>query len=200
MKRFHYHEKLAHYAKEACDIEYKFPFGYGEINGTHNRTDFDLSRHQEFSKQSMEYIDPQTNERFIPYIIESTVGVDRLVLAILFNSYDKEETENGTREVMRFLPKLAPYKVAVLPLIKKVHTEEAEKIFDLLSDNFDTTVDFSGSIGKRYRRQDIMGTPYCVTIDNDTLEKGTVTVRDRDTMEQTTIKVSELVSFLAEKM
>ncbi len=195
--RYHDHEKLAHYAKEACDIEYEFPFGWGEINGTHNRTDFDLKSHQIHSGTSMEFIDPETNERYIPYIIESTVGIDRLVLAVLFDSYDKEE---DGREVMRFLPAIAPYKVAILPLMKKFHTKKAEELFDKLSDYFDVTYDASGSIGKRYRREDIMGTPFCITVDDDTLEKGTVTVRDRDTMEQITINIDEIVDYINDKI
>ncbi len=195
--RFHDHEKLAHYAKEACDIEYEFPFGWGEINGTHNRTDFDLKSHQTHSGTSMEFIDPETNERYIPYIIESTVGVDRLVLTILFDSYDKEE---DGREVMRFSGALAPYKVAILPLMKKLHTKKAEELFDKLSNYFDVTYDASGSIGKRYRRQDIMGTPFCITIDDETLENNTVTVRDRDTMKQTTLKIDEIVDYINKKI
>lgn len=198
--RYHDHEKLAHYAKEACDIEYLFPFGWGEINGTHNRTDFDLKRHQEFSKVSMEYIDPKTNERFIPYIIESTIGVDRLTLAVLFDSYEEQELENGKREVMHFSPKLAPYKVAILPLIKKVHNDKANELFDLLSEYFSVSFDASGSIGKRYRRQDIMGTPYCITVDDNTLEKNEVTIRNRDTMKQITLKIDELIDFISKKL
>ena len=195
--RYHDHEKLAHYAKEACDIEYQFPFGWGEINGTHNRTDFDLTSHQKHSGTSMEFIDPETNERYIPYIIESTVGVDRLVLTILFDSYDKEE---DGREVMRFKPSIAPYKVAVLPLMKKYHTKKALELFDKLSNHFDVSYDASGSIGKRYRREDIMGTPFCITVDDDTLEKGTVTIRDRDTMQQITLKIDEVVDYIKDKI
>ena len=198
--RYHDHDKLAHYAKAACDIEYKFPFGWGEINGTHNRTDFDLKSHQQYSKVSMEYIDDKTKEKFIPYIIESTVGVDRLVLAILFESYEEEKLENGVREVMHFNPKLAPYKVAVLPLIKKHHSEKANELFDILSNDFSVSYDESGSIGKRYRRQDIMGTPYCITVDDETINNGTVTVRDRDTMKQEIIKVENLKDYLNEKI
>lgn len=198
--RFHDHDKLAHYAKEACDIEYKFPFGWGEINGTHNRTDFDLSKHQEYSKVSMEFIDPETNERYIPYIIESTVGADRLTLAILFDSYEKEQLEKDEREVMHFTPALAPYKAAVLPLIKKVHSKKADEIFELLSEHFSISYDASGSIGKRYRRQDIMGTPFCVTVDDETLNNGTVTVRDRDSMKQEIIKIEELSSYINERI
>ena len=174
--RYHDHEKLAHYAKEACDVDYMFPFGWGEINGTHNRTDFDLSRHQEYSGEKMEYIDPATNERYIPYIIESTVGADRLVLALLFNAYKKVELENGdVREYMDFVPAIAPYKVAVLPLIKKVHSEKAREVYNKLRTEFICDYDDAGSIGKRYRREDLMGTPYCVTIDDNTLSEGVVT-------------------------
>ena len=194
--RYHDHEKLAHYAKEACDIDYLFPFGWGEINGTHNRTDFDLSQHQKFSGESMEYTDPDTNEKYIPYIIESTVGADRLVLAILFNSYTKEKLEDGDREIMKFVPTLAPYKVAVLPLMKKFHSEKAMEIYDKLASYFDTSYDSSGSIGKRYRRQDIMGTPYVVTVDDETLNNNTVTIRNRDTMKQITLNVDEVVDFI----
>ena len=161
--RFHDHEKLAHYAKAACDIEYKFPFGWGEINGTHNRTDFDLSRHQEYSGKSQEYLDPDTNEKYIPYIIESTYGLDRTVLAILFNSYTKEVLADGSeREIMKFHPFLAPYKVAILPLIKKVHSEKAQELYEELSKHFMVTYDEAGNIGKRYRRNDIIGTPFCI--------------------------------------
>lgn len=199
--RYHDHEKLAHYAKEACDIEYQFCFGWGEINGTHNRTNYDLGRHQEYSKVSQEYLDPETNEKSIPYIIESTVGCDRLTLAILDNAYVLEQLDNGEiREVMKFHPALAPYKVAVLPLNKKYHSDKAHQIFDLLSSKFMTTYDETASIGKRYRRQDISGTPFCVTIDDNTLNEETITVRDRDTMRQETIKIDELVEYISKKI
>ena len=199
--RYHDHEKLAHYAKEACDIEYQFNFGWGEINGTHNRTNYDLGRHQEYSTVSQEYLDPETNEKYIPYIIESTVGCDRTVLAILDNSYCEEVLENGeTREVMKFIPYLAPYKVCVLPLAKKYHGEKATEIYQELSKHFMTTYDESGSIGKRYRRSDAIGTPWCITVDDNTLENGTVTVRDRDTMEQITLKLEEVVPYVEERI
>ncbi len=199
--RFHDHEKLAHYAKAACDIEYKFPFGWGEVNGTHNRTNFDLTRHQEYSGVKQEYIDPETNERFIPYIIESTYGLDRTVLAILFNAYREEQLEDGTiREIMKFHPYLAPYKVCVLPLVKKYHGEKAMEIYKRLSKSFMTSYDESGSIGKRYRRADVTGTPWCVTIDEETLNNDTVTIRDRDTMEQTTIKVDEIEKYIEDRI
>ena len=199
--RFHDHEKLAHYAKAACDIEYKFPFGWGEINGTHNRTDFDLSRHQEYSGKSQEYLDPDTNEKYIPYIIESTYGLDRTVLAILFNSYTKEVLADGSeREIMKFHPFLAPYKVAILPLIKKVHSEKAQELYEELSKHFMVTYDEAGNIGKRYRRNDIIGTPFSITVDHDTLNNNTVTLRNRDTMEQITIKIEEIVNYVNSKI
>ena len=199
--RYHDHEKLAFYAKEACDIEYEFPFGWGEINGTHNRTNYDLSRHQEYSKVSMEYTDPETNEKYIPYIIESTYGLDRTVLAILFDAYNRETLSDGSvREVLKLHPFLAPYKVNVLPLIKKVHGEKALEIYELLSKNFMTSYDETGNIGKRYRRADVIGTPFSVTIDDETLNSNTVTVRDRDTMEQITIKIEELVDYIKERI
>ena len=199
--RFHDHEKLAFYAKAACDIEYLFPFGWGEINGTHNRTNYDLTRHQEYSSVKQEYIDPDTNEKYIPFIVESTYGLDRTVLAVLFNSYVKENLENGEeREVMKFHPYLAPYKCCVLPLVKKYHSEKANKIYEMLSKYFMTNYDESGSIGKRYRRQDAIGTPFCITVDEETLNNDTVTIRDRDTMEQITLKVDEIVNYIDSKI
>jgi glycyl-tRNA synthetase len=191
--RFHDHEKLAHYAKAACDIEYLFPFGWGEINGTHNRRDFDLQRHQDFSGKSMEYFDAQTNEKYIPYVVESTYGLDRLVLAVLFEGIIEEELGNGdTRQVLKINPNLAPIKINILPLIKKRHSEQARKIYTELSRYFMVSYDDSGNIGRRYRRGDAIGTPYAVTIDDTTLENSTVTVRDRDTMQQKTVSVEEL--------
>ncbi len=199
--RYHDHEKLAHYAKEACDIEYNFCFGWGEINGTHNRTDYDLGRHQEYSGVSQEYLDPETNEKYIPYIIESTVGCDRTVLAILDNAYEEETLENGeTREVMHLHPALAPYKVAVLPLNKKYHGEKANEIYTNLSKMFMTAYDETASIGKRYRRQDIAGTPFCVTIDDETINNNTVTVRNRDTMEQDVVSLEELTNYISKRI
>ena len=199
--RYHDHEKLAHYAKAACDIEYLFPFGWGEVNGTHNRTNFDLTRHQEYSGVAQTYLDPETNEKYIPYIIESTYGLDRTVLAVLFNAYDEETLEDGTtREVLKLHPFLAPYKVTVLPLIKKIHAEKAMKVYTSLSKSFMTSYDEAGNIGKRYRRSDIVGTPFCVTIDDETINNGTVTVRDRDTMEQVTIKLEELENYISSRI
>ena len=202
--RFHDHEKLAHYAKAACDIEYLFPFGWGEINGTHNRTDFDLSRHQEYSGQKMDYLDPETNEKFIPYIIESTYGLDRTVLALLCEAYDVEmldEAKNDSRVVLHLHPAMAPYKAAVLPLSKKL-SGPAREIYQELSKSFMVDFDETGSIGKRYRREDEIGTPLCITVDFDTVgdsEKAgdnCVTVRDRDTMEQERIPVSALKAYI----
>ena len=199
--RFHDHEKLAHYAKEACDIEYHYNFGWGEINGTHNRTDFDLSRHEEYSGVSQQYLDPTTNEKYIPYIVESTVGCDRLVLAILDNAYTKEQLDNGEeREVLKLIPYLAPYKCAILPLVKKYHTEKAQEIYKELNNYFMVSYDETGSIGKRYRRQDAIGTPFCITIDDETLNKGTVTIRDRDTMEQITMPLESVKEYIQNKI
>ena len=199
--RFHDHEKLAHYAKAACDIEYLFPFGWGEINGTHNRTNFDLTRHEEYSGESQRYLDPDTNEKYIPYIIESTYGLDRTVLALLFECLHKEKLENGEeRDVLKLSPYLAPYKVAVLPLIKKNHSEKAKEVYTELSKYFMTSYDDAGNIGKRYRRCDAIGTPYCITIDDETLNNNTVTVRDRDTMEQITLKLDEVKDYILDKI
>lgn len=200
--RFHDHEKLAHYAKAACDIEYLFPFGWGEVNGTHNRTDFDLKRHQEYSGQKMDYTDPITGEKFIPYIVESTYGLDRTVLALLCEAYDEEivDAEKGdSRVVLHFNPAIAPIKCAVLPLSKKL-AEPALKIHETLSKSFMTDYDESGSIGKRYRRQDEIGTPFCVTFDFDSLEDGKVTVRYRDSMEQARIPIAEISDFIMKEI
>ena len=199
--RYHDHEKLAHYAKSACDIEYLFPFGWGEINGTHNRTNFDLGRHQEYSGVSQEYLDEETREKYIPYIIESTYGLDRTCLALLFNSYVEETLEDGsTREVMKFHPFLAPYKVTVLPLIKKYHSEKANEVYEMLSKHFMTDYDEAGNIGKRYRRSDVVGTPFAITVDDNTLNNNTVTVRDRDTMEQITLPLDGVVDYITKKI
>ena len=199
--RFKDHEKLAHYAKEACDIEYKFCFGWGEIYGNHNRTNFDLSNHQKYSKKSMEYLDPVTNEKFIPYIIEASCGADRLTLALLNEAYQEEVLEDGTeRIVMKFNPSVAPYKCLITPLVKKYHSEKAIELYQKLSKNFMVSYDDTGSIGKRYRRSEVMGIPYVITVDDNTINKSTVTVRDRDTMEQITINTSEIENFINEKI
>ncbi len=194
--RFHDHEKLAFYAKAACDIEYLFPFGWGEINGTHNRTNYDLSRHQEYSGVKQEYQDPDTNEKYIPYIVESTYGLDRTVLTVLFDAYHKEVLENDTREVLKLHPYLAPFKCAVLPLVKKYHSELAKEVYEKLSKEFMVSYDEAGSIGKRYRRQDAIGTPYSITIDDNTINEGMVTIRNRDTMEQDTVKLEDVSEYI----
>ncbi len=198
--RFHDHEKLAHYAKEACDIEYKFPFGWGEINGTHNRTNFDLKNHQEVSKVKQEYLDPETNEKFIPYVIESTYGLDRTILALLFEAYEEQQLENDAREVLHLTPYLAPYKVTVLPLVKKYHSEKANEVYEKLKNEFMTTYDDAGSIGKRYRRSDAIGTPFAITIDDETINNNTVTLRDRDTMQQQTMTIEEVINYIQERI
>ena len=207
--RFHDHEKLAHYAKAACDIEFLFPsIGWGEINGTHDRTDFDLTRHQEYSGQKMDYLDPYTNERYIPYIVESTYGLDRTVLALLCQAYDEEivdEAKNDVRVVLHLHPDVAPIKVAVLPLSKKL-AEPALALCDELSKDFMCDYDDTGSIGKRYRREDEIGTPYCVTVDFQTVgddktpADNAVTIRDRDTMEQVRVPINELKTWLREHL
>lgn len=200
--RYHDHEKLAHYAKAACDIEYLFPFGWGEINGTHNRTDFDLGKHQEYSGQKLEYFDQQTGERFIPYIIESTYGLDRTFLALLCEAYDEEVVDaekNDVRVVLHLNPAIAPIKAAVLPLSKKLG-EKAVAVHDELSKYFMVDYDESGSIGKRYRRQDEIGTPFCVTYDFDSENDNCVTVRDRDTMNQVRVPIESLIEYISEKV
>lgn len=199
--RDHSKEELSFYSNATTDIEYKFPFGWGELWGIASRTNYDLSQHQKTSGVSMEYLDPETNEKYIPYVIEPSVGVERLVLMILCNSYEKELLENGdTREVMKFHPFLAPYKVAVLPLVKKYHKEKASKVYKAFAKNFMTTYDETGSIGKRYRRQDVIGTPFCITVDEETITNDTVTIRNRDTMEQITLKVDDAIKYVEERI
>lgn len=199
--RFHDHEKLAHYAKAACDIEYLFPFGWGEINGTHNRTDFDLSRHQEYAKTNMQYYEDETKEKYIPYIVESTYGLDRIFLAVLFEALKEEEIGgNDSRLVLKINPALSPIKINVLPLVKKRHGEKAKELYDDLKKYFMVSYDDTGSIGKRYRRGDAIGTPFSITVDDTTLEKGTVTVRDRDTMQQVSIDKNEIIAYVNNKL
>ena len=198
--RFHDHDKLAHYAKAACDIQYNFPIGWQELNGIHHRGIWDLSRHQEFSGKNMLYVDPYTNEKYIPNVIEYSIGADRLTLALLCNAYDEEELEGGdVRTIMHFHPAIAPYKVAILPLQKNL-SEKAREIYSKLCKEFMCDYDEAGSIGKRYRRQDEIGTPYCVTIDFETLENETVTIRDRDSMEQIRLSVNDLSAFIQDKI
>lgn len=198
--RFKDHDKLAHYAKAACDIQYDFPMGWSELNGIHNRTDYDLSRHQEYSGKTLTYVDPMNGERYIPYVIEYSIGADRLMLAQLSEAYDEETLEGGdVRNVLRFHPAIAAYKAAVLPLQKNL-APQAKEWLDQLKKRFPVAYDEAGSIGKRYRRQDEIGTPYCLTVDFDTLENGTVTVRDRDTMEQHRLTLDGVIAFLNEKI
>ena len=194
--RDHEPEKLAFYSKATTDFEFLFPFGWGELWGVADRTDYDLSRHSEHSGKSLEYMDPVTNEKFIPYCIEPSLGVDRAVLAFLCNAYEEEQLENDSRVVLHLHPALAPFKAAVLPLQKNKLGALASDIHAQLAKDFMVYYDETGSIGKRYRRQDEIGTPVCITVDFETEETGTVTVRDRDTMEQKRIAVSELKNYL----
>ena len=199
--RDHKPEELSHYSKATTDFEFLFPFGWGELWGIADRTDFDLKQHQDHSGENMEYIDPITNERYLPYVIEPALGTDRVALAFLCNAYEEETLEDGdTRVVLHLHPALAPFKVAVLPLQKNKLGEQAREVHKELSRNFMADYDESGSIGKRYRRQDEAGTPYCVTVDFDTLEDGTVTVRDRDSMAQDRVPLTALKAWLEEKI
>lgn len=198
--RDHEQEELSFYSKATCDIEFLFPFGWGELWGIADRTDYDLSRHIEVSGEDLRYIDPVTNEKYIPYCIEPSLGADRVALAFLCNAYDEEEIGEGdVRTVLRLHPALAPFKAAILPLTKKL-SEKSDEIYDELSKYFMIDTDVSGSIGKRYRRQDEVGTPFCITVDFDTLEDDCVTVRFRDTMEQERIKISELKDFIEKSL
>ncbi len=198
--RDHSKEELVFYSKATTDIEFAFPFGWGELWGIADRTDYDLSRHMEHSKEDLTYQDAENGEKYVPYCIEPSLGADRMVLAFLCNSYDEEKIdENDTRVVLHLHPALAPYKVAVLPLSKKL-SEKAKEVYAKLSKKFMCDYDEAGSIGKRYRREDEIGTPYCVTIDFDTLEDDTVTIRDRDTMEQIRLKIDDVANWVEEKL
>ena len=198
--RDHSKEELVFYSKATTDIEFNFPFGWGELWGIADRTDYDLSRHMEHSKQDLSYQDPETGEKYVPYVIEPSLGADRVLLAFLCNAYEEEEIAEGdVRTVLHLHPALAPYKVAVLPLSKKL-SDKANEVYDKLSKKFMCDYDEAGSIGKRYRREDEIGTPYCVTIDFDTLEDESVTIRDRDTMEQVRVKIDELEAWIEEKI
>jgi len=198
--RDHEQEELAFYSNATTDIEYRFPWGFGELWGIASRTNYDLGRHQEHSKVNLEYLDPDTNEKYLPYVVEPSVGVERLFLVSLFNAYDVEELENGdTREVLHLKPFLAPYKVAILPLIKKKHAEFSQELYAKLAKNLEVTYDESQTIGKRYRRQDAIGTPFCVTVDDTTLESGTVTVRERDSMAQEVVKLEDLEQYILDR-
>ena len=197
--RDHEKEELAFYSKATTDIEYAFPWGWGELMGIASRTNYDLSRHQEASQQDLTYLDPETNERYLPHVVEPSFGVDRLILVMLTDAYDEEQLDKDTRIVMHLAPRIAPYSLAVLPLSKQLNDEAYKVYLDLLK-KYDATYDLTGSIGKRYRRQDAIGTPLCITFDFDSLEDKMVTVRDRDTMEQTRILISELHEYLEKKL
>ena len=199
--RFHEHEKLAHYANAASDIEFEFPFGFKELEGIHSRTDFDLGRHQEFSGKKLQYFDPELNKNYVPYVVETSIGLDRMFLAILSAAYTEEELEKDTRVVLKLPPALAPVKLAVFPLVKKDGLpEKALEILKELKYEFNCQYEEKDSIGKRYRRHDAIGTPYCITVDHQTLEDNTVTIRDRDTMVQERIAVDKLFALVAEKV
>ena len=194
--RFHDHEKLAHYANAATDIEFKFPFGFKELEGIHSRTDFDLSQHEKYSGKKLRFFDPETNESYVPYVIETSIGVDRMFLAVFSHAYTEEKLEDGSTRVVLHLPaKLAPIKAAVLPLVKKDGLpEKAREVMDMLKPYMMCQYDEKDAIGRRYRRQDAIGTPYCITIDNQTMEDNTVTIRERDSMEQKRVPIKELLS------
>ncbi len=195
--RDHAKEELSFYSKATTDIEYLFPMGWGELWGIADRTDYDLTTHMNHSKTDLRYIDPETNERYIPYVIEPSVGLDRLILALLTDAYTKEGLDNNDeREVLKIHPYLAPYKVTILPLVKKYHSDKAMELYASLCKDFNVSYDESGSIGKRYRRSDAIGTPFAITIDDDTLEYNTVTVRDRDTMQQEKINIKDLKNYI----
>jgi glycyl-tRNA synthetase len=200
--KFHDHLKLAHYANGACDIEFNFPMGFKELEGIHSRTDFDLKSHEEFSGKKLRYFDPETNESFIPYVVETSVGLDRMFLAVLSSALEEEKLEDGSeRTVLRIHPALAPVKVAVLPLVKKDGLpEKAKEIVDLLKHDFNLQFDDKDAIGRRYRRQDAIGTPYCITIDNETLLDNMVTIRERDSMQQERVAIQDLHGIIEKKV
>ena len=200
--RDHSAEELCFYSKATTDFEYNFAFGWGELWGVADRTDYDLTQHQTESGESMEYTDPVTNEKYVPFVIEPSLGVERMVLAYLTDAYDEEvinAEKNDVRTVLRLHPFLAPYKAAILPLQKGL-SDKADEVYKKLAKKFSVTYDVTGSIGKRYRRQDEIGTPYCITIDFDTLENDTVTVRDRDSMEQIRLPISELEAYIEKSL
>ncbi|GHU85866.1 glycine--tRNA ligase [Bacteroidia bacterium] len=200
--RFHDHEKLAHYANAATDIEFEFLFGFKELEGIHSRTDFDLSQHQKYSGKKLQYFDPETNESYVPYVVETSIGLDRTCLAMLSHSFNEETLEDGSvRTVMNIPAVLAPYKVALLPLVKKDGMpEKAKEILADLRKDYMCQYDDKDAVGRRYRRQDAIGTPFCITVDTQTLEDNTVTIRNRDTMLQDRINISEIKSYLADKI
>ena len=199
--RDHDKEELSFYSNATTDIEFEFPWGFGELWGIASRTDYDLKAHQNCSKENLEYLDPTDNTKYLPYVVEPSVGVERMLLSVLFSAYDEETDDKGqTRTVLHLAPELAPYKACVLPHIKKMHADKANEIYDMLSKHFMITYDETANIGKRYRREDAIGTPYCITVDDETLNNGTVTLRDRDTMEQVVLKVEDLVSYIEDKI
>ena len=199
--RFHDHENLAHYANAACDIEFKFPFGFKELEGIHSRTDFDLKSHQEFSGRKIQYFDPDINESYVPYVVETSIGLDRMFLTLLSHAYKEEEVKGEKRIVLAIPPMLAPVKAAILPLTKKEGMpEKAREVMHALQCDFNCQYEEKDSIGKRYRRQDAIGTPYCITVDHQTLEDNTVTIRDRDSMEQNRISIDALHALIAKKV
>ncbi len=199
--RFHEHEKLAHYANAAVDVEYKFPFGFKEVEGIHSRTDFDLSQHEKFSGKKLRYFDPEMNESYVPYVVETSIGVDRMFLQVISASYCEEQLENDSRVVLKIPAVLAPVKLAVLPLVKKDGLPEiAREIIDDLKFEFNCQYDEKDSIGKRYRRQDAIGTPFCITIDHQTPTDQTVTIRYRDTMEQERVNISDLSKIIGKQV
>lgn len=198
--RDHDPEELCFYSKATTDFEYLFPFGWGELWGVADRTDYDLSQHADHSGEAMEYFDPDTNEKYVPYVIEPSLGADRVALAFLIDAYDEQEIAEGdTRVVLHFHPALAPVKAAVLPLSKKL-SEQATEVYTALSKKFNVDFDDAGSIGKRYRRQDEIGTPFCICYDFDSVEDGCVTIRDRDTMEQVRLPISDIEKYIEEKL
>ena len=196
--RYHDHEKLAHYANAATDIEFEMPFGFKEVEGIHSRTNFDLSQHEKFSGKKIQYFDPELNQSYTPYVIETSIGVDRMFLSVLCSSYEEQKLENGESRVVLHLPKqLAPVKCAVLPLVKKDGLpDKAREIMNMLKFDYACQYDEKDSIGKRYRRQDAIGTPFCITVDHQTLEDNTVTIRHRDSMEQERVAISELAGII----
>jgi glycyl-tRNA synthetase len=199
--RFHEHEKLAHYANAAVDVEYKFPFGFKEVEGIHSRTDFDLSQHEKYSGKKLRYFDPELNESYVPYVVETSIGVDRMFLQVISASYHEEQLDKDTRVVLKLPPVLAPVKLAVLPLVKKDGLpEKARQIIDKLKFGFNCQYDEKDSIGKRYRRQDAIGTPFCVTVDHQTTTDNTVTIRYRDSMEQERVNIADLDTIIGEKV
>ncbi len=199
---FHDHVKLAHYANAACDIEFNFPMGFKELEGIHSRTDFDLKQHEKHSGKKLQYFDPEINQNYVPYVVETSIGLDRTFLAILSSAYKEEKLEDGSERTVLKLPAfLAPYKAAVLPLVKKDGLpEKAREIMDLLKHDYNCQYDEKDSVGKRYRRQDAIGTPFCITVDHESLEDNKVTIRDRDTMQQERVAISEVENIIRKKL